>query len=58
MSECEHKWKIIKKFKVKTKPIMGMMGKETTDTCYHLQCEKCGDLKSRVAVGWDEEEKS
>ncbi len=54
MSECEHKWKILKKFKVKGKD---WMRRETEDTCYHLQCEKCGLIKSSVAVGWDSEGK-
>lgn len=52
---CEHKWKIFKKFKHIGK---NLMGKETIDTCYHLQCEKCGEMKSQIAQGWDEADES
>lgn len=53
MSEdmCDHKWKIIKQFKEISK---SLMGKKLVDTIYHLQCEKCGDLKSRRAQGFQE----
>jgi len=49
--DCEHKWKVIKKFRLESK---NLMGKENIDTCYHLQCSKCGDLKSRTVIGWEE----
>lgn len=52
MAECEHKWKIIKQKIVKNKNLLGI---ESEDTLYHLQCTKCGDLKSRTCVGAIEE---
>jgi len=47
--ECEHKFKIIKQFKKISKNILGMV---LEDTIYHLQCEKCGDLISRIVKGY------
>lgn len=48
---CDHKWKIFKKFKKEGKNLMGI---KYFDTVYHLQCEKCGEMKSQIAQGYDE----
>lgn len=46
---CFHKWKIIgqKKF-LDISPIFGKDGHPCTS--YHLQCEKCGDLKEKTLL--------
>jgi len=49
-NECQHKWKIIKQFKKESKNLFGL---KVEDTIYHLQCEKCGDVCSRVTQGSD-----
>lgn len=46
MVECEHKFEVIKEIKKKGKNIMGQ---ETEDIIYHLQCKKCGVIKSSKA---------
>lgn len=42
---CEHKWKIIRETSVNVHDDWNNL----TDrfTRYHLQCEKCGDVKSK-----------
>ena len=49
--ECEHKFKIIKEF-VRTRK--NLMGQKVKETIYHLQCEKCGVMKSQIAQGAEE----
>ena len=42
---CEHKWKVINNAKI--------IGNETSSTLGHiyiLQCEKCGDLKTKKVL--------
>jgi len=48
MAECDHKFKIFKEFAQRSK---NMIGIESEETVYHLQCSKCGDMKTRVLSG-------
>ena len=50
--ECDHKWKIMKEFVREHK---NLMGGKSMETVYHLQCEKCGDVCSRVCNGAESE---
>ena len=47
---CEHKFKIYKEF-VRLKK--NFMGQQVKETIYHLQCEKCGVIKTSIAEGGD-----
>ena len=49
--ECEHKFKIYKEFVKKGK---NFLGQKTTQTIYHMQCEKCGAMKTQIADGAEE----
>ena len=46
--DCEHKFKIHKEIKKVGK---NLLGQKTIDTIYHLQCEKCGKMKTEIAQG-------
>ena len=46
--ECNHKFKILKEFTRVSKNLMGLKKEETV---YHLQCEKCGELKTQICEG-------
>jgi len=49
--ECEHKFKVYKEF-VRTRK--NLMGQKVKETIYHLQCEKCGKMKTEIAEGSEE----
>lgn len=51
MGECNHKFKILKEFERTSK---NLMGNEKTETVYHLQCEKCGVMKTQICDGFEE----
>lgn len=50
MVDCIHKFKILKEFKRTSKSLVGQLKEETV---YHLQCEKCGLMKTQICDGFE-----